>query len=74
VTNEKYFDTVRVDIGNKKSNEVLKALVKRHINVRAVNENTVAVSLDETTTEKDLTLLFEGNGLKVLKSEFCRIC
>ena len=55
-----YFDTVKVELGNHKASEVLKALVKRHINVRAFGDNAVTVSLDETTTEKDLSLLFEG--------------
>jgi glycine dehydrogenase len=60
ISNELYFDTLRVELGNHKSSEVLKSLVKRQINVRAINENTVSVSLDETTTEKDLASLYEG--------------
>ncbi len=60
VGNTPVFDTVHVDLGTKKAAEVAKSLLKRGINVRLYSENAVTVSLDETTTEKDLSLLFEG--------------
>jgi len=60
VTNGPVFDTIRVDLGTKKAADVTKALVKRGINVRQFSDNEVTVALDETTTDKDLSLLFEG--------------
>jgi glycine dehydrogenase len=42
--NNTFFDTLRVDLGSKKSADVLKALVKRGINVRAFSDNVVTVS------------------------------
>lgn len=60
VVNPIFFDTIRVDLGNKKSVDASKSLLKRGINVRVFNETTVTISLDETVTEKDLSVLFEG--------------
>eukprot|EP01116_Phalansterium_solitarium_P005043 TRINITY_DN1632_c0_g1_i1.p1 TRINITY_DN1632_c0_g1~~TRINITY_DN1632_c0_g1_i1.p1 ORF type:complete len:1148 (-),score=446.33 TRINITY_DN1632_c0_g1_i1:653-4018(-) len=56
----KFFDTVRVELGDIRSTEVLQALVKRGINVRALGDSAVTISLDETVSEKDLLELLSG--------------
>jgi len=58
--NATFFDTVRVNVGSGKAQAVNAALLKRGINIRVLNNDTVTVSLDETTSEQDLTNLFEG--------------
>lgn len=60
ISHQTFFDTVRVDLGNKKASDVAAACQKRGINVRSFNDNTVTVSMDETVTERDLKLLFEA--------------
>ena len=63
IANSKYFDTLRVELGNVKSSDLVKSLAKKQINVRVINDNAVSISLDETVSEKDLVNLFEGNAL-----------
>jgi len=56
-----FFDTVKVDLtGKAKASDLLQILVKKGINIRKIDENSVSVSFDETTTQKDVTLLLEG--------------
>eukprot|EP01114_Cavostelium_apophysatum_P003367 TRINITY_DN1319_c0_g3_i1.p1 TRINITY_DN1319_c0_g3~~TRINITY_DN1319_c0_g3_i1.p1 ORF type:complete len:1010 (-),score=304.66 TRINITY_DN1319_c0_g3_i1:65-3094(-) len=61
VPKDAFFDTVKVGLNGKvTAAELMHHLVKKGINVRKLDENTVTVSFDETTTERDVTLLFEG--------------
>jgi glycine dehydrogenase len=55
VPTKTFFDTIRVNLPNKKK-ELLDNLAKRKINIRSLNDRAVSVSLDETVTEKDLTV------------------
>jgi glycine dehydrogenase len=60
-----YFDTLRVDIGNKSMERILKSAETRKINFRVIDQRTLGISLDETTTETDaLELLSCFNGDK----------
>jgi glycine dehydrogenase len=60
-----YFDTLRVDIGNKSMDRILKNAETRRINFRFIDQRTLGISLDETTTEADaLELLACFNGDK----------
>jgi len=59
--NQSFFDTVKVDLtGKAKATELLDILVKKGINIRKIDDNTVSVSMDETVTHKDITNLLEG--------------
>jgi len=49
-----FFDTLRIDLGSRSSAETLRHAESRRMNLRAINENTVGVSLDETTSEEDV--------------------
>jgi glycine dehydrogenase len=49
-----FFDTLRVGLGAKRSADVLKLAESRRMNFRALDEHTVGLSLDETTTESDV--------------------
>jgi len=56
-----FFDTVKVDLSGKaKATDLMNILVKKGINVRKLDENSVTVAFDETTTQQDVTLLLEG--------------
>jgi len=49
-----FFDTLRVDIGAKEAAPILKLAEARRMNFRPIDSHTVGISLDETTSEKDL--------------------
>lgn len=62
ISNDAFFDTVLVNCESAGTNStaVLKELVKRGINVRAFDENSVTISIDETVTDQDLVQLLAG--------------
>jgi glycine dehydrogenase len=49
-----FFDTIPVGLGDKHAEAILQAAEKHRMNFRAINEHTVGIAVDETTTEKDL--------------------
>jgi glycine dehydrogenase len=61
VADQAFFDTVKVsEIPPKQLQSLLQHLENRGINVRQLENNSVTVALDETTTEADLTALFDA--------------
>lgn len=56
---EQFFDTVCVELGKDNLVAILKAAEAREINLRVIDETTVGISLDETTTVQDLQDLLE---------------
>jgi glycine dehydrogenase len=69
--NEHYFDTLKVQVSNKEA--VIKEAVKREVNFRYFNDNHVGISLDETSTTKDVQVILEifatANGKSAPKWE-----
>jgi glycine dehydrogenase len=61
-----YFDTVRVELAKGTSAEFQQLAVKNGINVRALDNKTVTVSVDEATTKNDIAALLnvfaQANG------------
>ena len=55
VQHDHFFDTLRVGLGEREAATVLGAARVLGINLRGIDEHTVGVSLDETTTVADLT-------------------
>ncbi len=59
-----FFDTLRVDLGSKKSSDVIKRAEAHCINFRVIDAQAIGISVDEATMEKDivdiLTVLNEG--------------
>jgi glycine dehydrogenase len=49
-----FFDTVQIHLGAGSSVELARAAEARHINFRVCDAHTIGISLDETTTEKDI--------------------
>jgi glycine dehydrogenase len=65
VIRENYFDTLHVDLAGKSADEVISQAAKAGINLRKLGQNAVAISLDETATEKDLADLCQIFGTKL---------
>ncbi|HEY9781782.1 MAG TPA: aminomethyl-transferring glycine dehydrogenase [Leptolyngbyaceae cyanobacterium] len=59
ISSEFFFDTLRVELGDRSVEEILAACLARKINLRILDESTVGISLDETTAVEDLIDLFE---------------
>ena len=57
-TNQHWFDTLTLNTGER-TQEILQAAASREINLRAIDENTLGVSLDETTGENDVVELWD---------------
>ncbi|MFN2637068.1 MAG: aminomethyl-transferring glycine dehydrogenase [Gemmatimonadaceae bacterium] len=65
IAHEDYFDTIRVELGNRKASGIIEEAKRRRINLRVINEASLAIALDETVTEADLAnLLAAFNGGK----------
>ena len=54
-----FFDTLRVQVKGKRSAEILESALARRINLRSLDENSVGISLNETTSEDDVKELFD---------------
>ena len=52
--NEQYFDTLLIDLGEISSDLVNKVALEAQINFLYVDEHTICISLNETTTRQDL--------------------
>ena len=59
VTNQSFFDTIRVETGNKSAAEIIEIAANKQINLRWLDTFAIAISLDETTTIKDLVDLWQ---------------
>ena len=65
VTNQSFFDTIRVETGDKNAAEIIEIAANKQINLRWLDKKAIAISLDETTTTQDLVDLwqiFAGNA------------
>jgi glycine dehydrogenase len=61
VSDAPFFDTVLVTLGSESDvNGLIATLEKKSINIRKLSAKQVTVSLDETTTDKDVQALWEG--------------
>ncbi len=54
ITNEYFFDTLRVNVANRTMKNILAACELQNINLRIFDNNSVGISLDETTTTEDI--------------------
>ena len=59
---EPFFDTLRVETGERSADEILAAAEARGINLRKLGERTVGITLDETTGASDVDDLFQVFG------------
>jgi len=56
---ELFFDTLKVRLGKKRAEDILRLAEAEKVNLRIFDNQTVGVSLDETVQEKDLIKLFK---------------
>ncbi len=59
-----FFDTLRVNTGNRAAAEIIRTAENHRVNFRLIDEQTVGISLDETTSESDvaeLLTIFNGD-------------
>ncbi|HSH44465.1 MAG TPA: aminomethyl-transferring glycine dehydrogenase [Longimicrobiales bacterium] len=68
IVHRPFFDTLRVEVGERLE-AILQAAGEQGINVRVLNETTLAVALDETVTRGDLIDLIEVFGASAAGSE-----
>ncbi|MDQ6887410.1 MAG: aminomethyl-transferring glycine dehydrogenase [Gemmatimonadota bacterium] len=69
---EEFFDTVRAEVGETRATAILAAAERRAINLRHLSPGTITISLDETTTARDvaeLLGLFDGGATSPLTAE-----
>ncbi|AFY79234.1 glycine dehydrogenase, decarboxylating [Pleurocapsa sp. PCC 7327] len=59
IESEPFFDTLRVGVGDGKARTIIKAAEARRINLRYFDEDSIGISLDETTTAPDLIDLWQ---------------
>jgi glycine dehydrogenase len=59
VVHRPFFDTLRVELAGRSADDVMQAARERGINLRAVDERTVGVALDETVSRADVVDLME---------------
>jgi glycine dehydrogenase len=62
IAHDDYFDTIRVELGNRPAQDFIAAAAGRRINLRAVGDNSIVIALDETVSEKDLSDLLAVFG------------
>ena len=53
------FDTLKINLGDKKSADILKTAEAHRINLRAIDDKTIGLSLDEATSAADVTALLQ---------------
>ena len=55
---ELFFDTLKVELGEKSLQDIIKTAEINNINLRVIDDKTVGISLDETTTIEDINDLW----------------
>jgi len=60
--NDSWFDTLTIEVTN--AEEILAEARQRRMNLRQVDERTVGISIDETTTDEHIDALCEVFGVK----------
>jgi glycine dehydrogenase len=58
IEHEDFFDTIRVALGKKSPQPILDEARSRRINLRAMEDRSIVIALDETVTNDDMANLF----------------
>jgi glycine dehydrogenase len=64
IAHDNFFDTIRVELGEASSGDILNRAEKAGCNLRSLGEHAVGISVDETTNERvleDLLSIFRGD-------------
>jgi glycine dehydrogenase len=63
---ENFFDTIRVELGQASSNNLIERAERAGCNLRAAGDHAISIALDETTTDFDIeTLMSTFRGTQV---------
>jgi glycine dehydrogenase len=62
LVHQDFFDTVRVNLRNRSSNEFARRSIQRNCNLRVFDAHSVGISLDEATTPEDVATLLAVFG------------
>ncbi len=63
IAHDDYFDTIRVGLGKRSQQPILDEARSRRINLRAMEDRSIVIALDETVIEEDIANLFASfNG------------
>jgi glycine dehydrogenase len=65
IVHENFFDTLRVDLSDETADAILTRAVKAGMNLRALEKQTVGISLDETTSEQEIGILCKIFGAEM---------
>ncbi len=57
IAHENYFDTIRVELGKRNAQSIVDEARRRRINLRAMEDRSVVIALDETVTNADVANL-----------------
>jgi glycine dehydrogenase len=57
IAHEDYFDTIRVELGKRNAQSIVDEARRRRINLRAMEDRSVVIALDETVTNADVANL-----------------
>jgi glycine dehydrogenase len=57
-----FFDTLRIRVGSSKIDQILSEAVEKKMNFRIIDSETIGISLDETTSQKDIQNILDVFG------------
>jgi glycine dehydrogenase len=57
IAHKAFFDTIRIEVGEMSSRDILERAEKAGCNLRALGPHSLGISMDETTTDADLEIL-----------------
>src|SRR5438067_1716094 len=67
ITHENFFDTIRVELGQSSSSNLIERAERAGCNLRAAGNHAISIALDETTTDFDIETLmsiFRGTSVR----------
>lgn len=66
--NQDFFDTLKINVKNSDTFDTIKkSALEQHINLNYINDKTIGISIDETTSIKDINKLYKIFGSSVNK-------
>jgi glycine dehydrogenase len=67
IAHENFFDTIRLELGQGSSRDLIERAARAGCNLRAVSDHAISIALDETTTGSDIETLmsiFRGTAVR----------
>jgi glycine cleavage system P protein (glycine dehydrogenase) len=67
IAHENFFDTIRLELGQGSSRDLIERAARAGCNLRAVSDHVISIALDETTTGSDIETLmsiFRGTAVR----------